>query len=62
MPIKKYRVHSEILDEHWEVDAYSVKGAIIETLSLLKRQLVELERQAGKDIDIDLKVSEIKEK
>ena len=56
-----YLVESVTLREHWVVKAHTVKGAIVETLSHLKPQMEMMESILKVDIDIDLRVKEIKD-
>lgn len=61
MSNKTFVVRSSTLDNSWIVKADSVKGAIIETLAYLHNQLRDIEKKAEGDIDLELKVSELKD-
>jgi hypothetical protein len=61
MSIKTYVVRSATLNDSWIVKADSVKGAIIETLAHLHNRLKSIENKAEGDIDLELKVSELKD-
>lgn len=61
MSVKTYVVRSSLLEESWIVKAHGVKGAIVETLSYLKPRLENLENIIEGDIDLDLKVSEVRD-
>ena len=58
---KIFLVESVTLNDSWIVQAKNLKGAIIETLAHLKPQLEHLEAVVETDVDLELKVSEVKE-